>query len=94
VSNQGGFFSWHFGAGSDSFTNGWAEKVDEFTVGTIKNPAVPMYNTAGILCYLSREKARELLIEAGFTDISVDRVTRSYNNEAAIGENLDIQAQK
>jgi ubiquinone/menaquinone biosynthesis C-methylase UbiE len=91
---DGRFFSWHYGANSDSFTKGGAEVIDECTIGTIVNEGMVLRNVAGTSSFFTPPKARELLTEAGFTDIKIDRVNRTYDNESTVFEHLEIEAQK
>jgi len=89
----GRFFSWHLGSKSASFVDGGGERVDTLTVDNIPNTAVP-YSNNGLTCFITPEVARKLLKSAGFIDIAIERVTRTYKNMKQEMEYFSISARK
>ena len=91
----GRFFSWHLGTGSVSFQKGEGTKIDEFTVDNIisSKETLPLENN-GITKFLTPTKAVELLDGAGFEDINIEIITRTYNNRSQLIEHLAVEARK
>ena len=89
----GRFFSWHLGAKSISFTKGGGKKVDSLTVDNVRNTIVP-YNNSGLTCFITSTVQRRLLHAAGFTDINIERVTRTYKNMKQQTEYFSVDAKK
>ena len=89
----GRFFSWHLGADSTPFLKGGGKRVDALTVDDIPNKNVP-YHGSGITCFMTPAMLRRQLRAAGFVDIRIERVTRSYKNMTQKTEYFEVQAQK
>jgi len=89
----GHFFSWHLGSESINFKNGGGKKLDRYTVDNTPNTNVP-YDNVGILCFLTAPLAKRLLQAAGFTDIHIERVTRTYKDMTQKVEFFAISACK
>ena len=89
----GRFFSWHLGSKSANFTHGGGNKLDRYTVDNTPNTDVP-YSNNGITCFLTVPLARRLLTSAGFVDINIERVTRSYKKLKQEVEYFAISARK
>ncbi len=89
----GRFFSWHLGAQSTSFIHGGGTKLDRYTVDNIKNPDVPFPDT-GITCFITAPFVRSMLVQAGFTDIAIERVVRTYRQMTQKTECFAISARK
>lgn len=89
----GRFFSWHLGAGSINFTKGGGKKLDRYTTDNTPNSRVP-YPHNGITCFLTAPLARKMLKDAGFRDINIERVVRTYKNMTQKVEYFAIQALK
>lgn len=89
----GRFFSWHLGAKSISFMKGKGKRVDALTVDNIPNIEVPYHNN-GVTCFITPTTVRHQLTTAGFRDIKIERVTRTYKNMAQEIEYFSIEAHK
>lgn len=89
----GRFFSWHLGSKSISFTRGGGKKLDRYTTEDTPNTNVPYANN-GITCFITVPLAKNMLAQAGFIDITVERVTRSYKNLTQEVEYFAISARK
>ena len=89
----GRFFSWHLGAQSISFTNGGGKRIDALTVDNVPNPAVP-YCNSGLTCFITLAVQRRLLRAAGFKDIRIERVMRTYKDRTQQIEYFSIDARK
>ncbi len=89
----GRFFSWHLGAKSASFLRGDGKKIDRYTIDTIRNKEMP-YADNGITCFITAPLVKKMLAEAGFVDISIERVTRTYRKMAQEMEYFAIAARK
>jgi len=87
----GRFFSWHLGAGSVNFKEGGGRRIDRQTIDNAPNPDVP-YSNNGLTCFLTVPDARKLLGVAGFEDIKIERVVRTYKNMTQKIEYFSIQA--
>lgn len=70
------FFSYHLGVQSSSFECG-TEKIDIRTITDIA-PGYPLAGN-GPTCFLSVEDVRGFARDAGFAEVKVERVLRSYN---------------
>lgn len=89
----GRFFSWHLGAGSINFMRGGGKKLDRYTTENTPNTSVP-YPNNGITCFLTAPLAKRMLKSAGFADINIERITRSYKNMTQEIEYFAISARK
>ncbi|HEY4517711.1 MAG TPA: class I SAM-dependent methyltransferase [Candidatus Paceibacterota bacterium] len=89
----GRFFSWHLGAQSTSFIYGNGKKLDRYTIDNIRNPHVPFPDT-GITCFITAPLVKRMLIQAGFTGIIIERVTRTYKQMTQKTECFAISARK
>lgn len=89
----GKFFSWHLGTNSDNFRRGGGRKLDLLTIDNAPNPKVP-YRNNGLTCFLTQATARRMLSVAGFRDIVIERVMRTYENMTQKVEYFSIQALK
>ncbi len=91
---QGGkFFSYHLGENSISYTHGGGELIDRNTINNIMDKRKPLSGN-GQTCFLSRNDYYNLLTEAGFKNIVIDKVVRSYNNQEFYIEYLVVEARK
>ena len=91
--NGGTFFQWHMGAESVSFLRGGGNNIDEITIDDIANPDVPL-SGCGMVSFLTAERASQLLSEAGFKNIQIERVTRTHRNRTQLNEFFSITASK
>lgn len=89
----GRFFSWHLGAESVSFTKGKGKKLDALTLDNVRNTKVP-YSNSGVTCFITARVQQRLLVEAGFTNIRIERVTRSSNALKQETEYFSVEALK
>lgn len=89
----GRFFSWHLGKDSVSFKKSGGSKIDKLTVDNIPNTKVPYCNN-GITCFLTTEVARKMLTEAGFRDVVIERVERTYKKMTQQIEYFSISASR
>lgn len=87
------FFSWHLGARSVSFLKSGGKAIDRFTVDNVRNRRVPLSNS-GLTCFLSAAAATSLLRIAGFSDIVIDKYTRTYQGMSQLVEYLNMIAIK
>lgn len=93
LKHGGRLFSWHLGSKSINFTRGGGTKLDRYTVDNTPNTNVPYANN-GITCFITAPLANKMLKEAGFTDISTERVTRTYRQMTQEVEYFAITARK
>ncbi len=93
LKSGGKFFSWHLGKNSVNRKEGGGVFLDEFTIDNAPNPNVPYANN-GLTCFLTPEMAGYLLTEAGFADVKVERVLKSYKERTQDIEFLAITATK
>lgn len=93
LKSGGRFFSWHLGSKSISFIHGGGKKLDRYTTDNTPNQNVP-YPNNGITCFLTASLARKMLKTAGFTDIRIERVTRTYKQMTQKTEYFAILARK
>lgn len=89
----GRFFSWHLGSKNISFTHGEGKRLDRYTIENTPNPNVP-YPNNGITCFLTALLVKKMLAQAGFIDISMERVTRTYKQMTQETEYFAIGARK
>ena len=89
----GRFFSWHLGSKSVSFTKGKGKRIDALTVDNIPNTTVP-YHSSGLTCFITPAVLQKLLRKAGFKDIKIERITRTYKNMKQEMEYFAIDARK
>lgn len=89
----GRFFQWHLSDASIAFRESGGNFVDESTVDNIANPTMPLHGN-GLTCFLNPERARTLLIGAGFSDIETESTTRTYCERTKSMTYLSIHAQK
>lgn len=89
----GRFFSWHLGAESVNFKKGGGKKLDRSTIDNAPNLDVP-YNNNGLTCFLTPVTAKKMLEDAGFAEIAIEKVIRSYRGMTQKIEYLAIQAVK
>ena len=88
----GRFFSYHLGSRSSSFREARSKMLDSYTVEKVNNPRVPLSGN-GPICFIPVPRLKALLKKAGFTDISLEKVTRTYKTGKII-EYLAVSAQK
>lgn len=91
LKSGGKFFSYHLGENSISL-RGAKTMLDHCTVTNIEQ-GYPLANN-GQTCFISSNEARRLLMEAGFSNINIEKVTRSYDNGSQYIEYLIISADK
>ena len=89
----GWFFSYHPSIKSDCFIRGVNERFDEYTVVDIVDAQAP-YQGNGLMCFLSKEDCHRMVELAGFQDISIERVGRTYDDGTEYFEFLSVDAQK
>ncbi|MBN8444812.1 MAG: class I SAM-dependent methyltransferase [Gammaproteobacteria bacterium] len=87
----GQYFSYHL-AENSFIRQEVTEMVDECTVVDI--PAGLPLAGNGQTCLLSTEVYQQLLIAAGFSDISIEKQTRTYNGQSQTLEYLIVTARK
>lgn len=90
---QGKFFSYHPSDRSYSFLHGGGEMHDPHTVTNIVNEKAP-YRGNGLMCFLSPEDCRGLLEKAGFNEIKIERIGRTYEDGGIYFEFLSIEGSK
>lgn len=73
----GRFFSYHLGAESYSFREGGGNRMDVCTIDNVANSRAP-YHDNGVTCFLDPESGARLLGEAGFSNITVESVRKTY----------------
>lgn len=95
LKNGGNFFQWHLGANSVSFKKGEGKRLDEFTVDNITSSKeiLPLHDN-GMTSFLTSEMAENLLKEAGFKEINIETVQRTYDSRSQFMEYLAIEAKK
>jgi ubiquinone/menaquinone biosynthesis C-methylase UbiE len=89
----GKFFSYHLGIESYSFEHGGGRLVDPLTVDNISNPAAPLSGN-GITCFLDEDTSTSLLREAGFEDVKIEDVIKSYHRRTMHIQYLALEATK
>ncbi|MCK4553853.1 class I SAM-dependent methyltransferase [Candidatus Parcubacteria bacterium] len=89
----GKFFSWHLGARSISFLDGGGKYIDRLTLDKIINPNTPI-QSGGMICFLNPTDAKEMLELAGFKNIKIEIINRTYCGMTKVIEYLEIQAEK
>lgn len=89
----GKLFSFHLGENSVSYLHGGGQIIDKNTVDNISDKTKPLHDN-GQTCFLAAADAKALLKEAGFKEITIDTIQRSYNNQEFTIEYLIIQAEK
>lgn len=89
----GKLFSYHLGENSISYSHGGGKLIDKNTIDNISDSTKPLANN-GMTCFLSRNDAYNLLYKAGFKNIKIDKIIRSYNNQEFCIEYLVIRAEK
>jgi cyclopropane fatty-acyl-phospholipid synthase-like methyltransferase len=87
----GRFFSFHWGENSVSLKCG-SPLVDHCTVSNIAT-GYP-YAGSGLNCFLSANEVRRGLAEVGLTEVNVEKLTRTYQNQVQTFEYLIITARK
>jgi len=93
LKHGGRFFSWHLGTKSANFIRGGGKKLDRYTVDNTPKTDVPYANN-GITCFITAPLAKKMLAQAGFVDISIERVTRTYKQMTQEVEFFAISARK
>ena len=93
VKPGGRFYQWHLGQQSISFTDSGGNFVDACTVDNIANPNVPLNNN-GLTCFLTPALMRALLSDAGFVDVAIETVMRTYNECTLHIEYLSVEARR
>ncbi len=88
----GHFFSYHLGSKSSSFHAAHSNMLDRYTVEKVNNPRVPLSGN-GPICFISEARLKALLKKAGFVNVSVEKITRTYKTKKVI-EYLVVDAQK
>lgn len=89
----GKFFVYHLGENSISYLHGGGKIVSRNTIDNITDPTKPLHGN-GLTCFLSANEARTLLQGAGFAEIMVDTVSRTYNDQEFSMEYLVMRAVK
>ncbi|WP_346353524.1 class I SAM-dependent methyltransferase [Azotosporobacter soli] len=89
----GRLFQYHLGARSVTFLNGGGTYIDAYTIDNAINKEVPL-NNAGRTCFLTPIKAKEMLDNEGFVNVSIEVDTRSYRGMTQQIEYLSISAEK
>ena len=89
----GRFFSYHPSDQSYSFQHSGRELYDRYTVTDIIDERSP-YRGNGIMCFLPPEECRGLLEGAGFNQIRIERIGRTYSNGEIYFEFLSVEAEK
>lgn len=94
VTKPGGrFFSYHPSDRSDYYLRSGGDLHDRFTVTDIVDQRAP-YQGNGIMCFLPLEECRALLTQAGFVDIAIERIGRTYRDGEEYFEFLSVEAAK
>lgn len=93
LKRRGKYFSYHLGENSISYTHGGGKLINKNTIDNITDKRKPLTGN-GQTCFLSRNDYYNLLAQAGFKDIVIDKVTRSYNNQEFYIEYLVASAKK
>jgi len=93
LKSGGKFFSYHPSDQSYSFQHSGSELYDQYTVTSIVNEKAP-YVGNGLMCFLPADECRRLLIEVGFTEINIERTSRTYGNGETYFEFLSVDATK
>ncbi len=88
----GRFFSYHLGSASSSFKEARSRLIDPYTVYRVNNPLVPLSGN-GPICFIPAPLLRSLLKQAGFIDITTEKVRRTYTTGKVI-EYLVVSAKK
>ncbi len=91
LKSGGKFFSYHLGENSISFKSS-SELLDHCTIANIES-GYPLANN-GQTCFISANEVRKFLLEIGFNNINIEKITRSYNNQTQYIEYLSITAEK
>lgn len=86
------FFQYHVGSDSTPFLSGGGTRIDDCTMDNVPNDTVPLNNN-GIMCFLDKTRAERMLETAGFKDIKIETVKRTYRDDAFV-EYLAIRAVK
>ena len=89
----GRFFSYHPSDQSYSFHHSGSELYDRYTVTDIVDERSP-YKGNGIMCFLPPEECRSLLEEAGFKQVRIEQIGRTYHNGEIYFEFLSVEAAK
>ena len=89
----GRFFSYHPSDQSYSFQHSGSELYDCYTVTDIVDQRAP-YRGNGLMCFLPANECRGLLLEAGFTQIRIERIGRTYYDGEIYFEFLSVDAAK
>lgn len=89
---SGRFFSYHLGSASSSFREAHSRRIDRYTVERVNNPRVPLSGN-GPICFISAKLMRSMITKAGFTDVAIERVRRTYVTGKVI-EYLVLEARK
>ena len=92
LKSKGRFFSYHLGSRSSSFREAHAKLLDRYTVERVNNPKVPLKSELST-CFVPGSLLRSMLHKAGFVNISVEKVTRTYKTGKFV-EYLIVDAQK
>jgi hypothetical protein len=75
-----------------SFTGG-GKLIDKDTVDNTPNEGA-IFPNCGINCFLDEKDLRELLKEAGFKDIRIEKVIKTYENITKNAEYLSAECMK
>ena len=89
----GRFFSYHPSDQSYSFQHSGGPLYERYTVADIVNQRAP-YQGNGVMCFLPAEECRTLLERAGFSDVKIERIGRTYENGEIYFEFLSVDAGK
>ena len=89
----GRFFSFHLGENSVSYKQGGGKLVDKNTVDDIVDKTKPLSGN-GQTCFLAPADAKSMLEDAGFKELSIDIITRTYNGRKFMLEYLIIETKK
>lgn len=94
VLKKGGkFFSYRLSDNCAMYDNSGGEKIDEVTVDNIYNELMPLNNN-GVCSFWSSGLIKMYYKKAGFQNISIEKNSRSYNNNLYNVEYLSVVASK
>ena len=88
----GRFFSYHLGSASSSFKGAHSRLIDRYTVERVNNSRVPLSGN-GPICFISAKLMSSMVEKAGFANIAIEKVKRTYVTGKVI-EYLVLEARK
>ncbi len=89
----GKFFSYHLGENSISYRHGGGKLLASGTVDDIFDVNMPLCG-AGLTTFISVNDALEMVNAAGFKNIHIDKLNRTYNDQSQMIEYVIIEAEK